>query len=62
MIKYAWLNTETGEFSNSWTGDACRADLDVLTEYANKSHNLVLIKYEVVSKHSFELCDLMRLA
>lgn len=74
-IKYAWLNVQNGEFSNTW----CRNDFpfgdlsseseeefqqkmeNFVEEHHKNQKNIKLIKFECVNDSDFEFTSLMKI-
>lgn len=66
--KFVWLNTMTGEFSNSWFEGEFSTKLEDLLEMHNDSKKSEeenkcwkLIEYFCHTDHDFEFSQLMRL-
>jgi hypothetical protein len=65
-MMYAWLNLETGEFSNSWTEEEHKRVFDEFDKKTLKEHfkgypQWKLIRYECVNDKDFKFVHHMKL-
>ena len=62
MIKYVWLNIETGEFSNSWNEKLMEevGGHDEVIEKVGVDSKWKMIRYECTTDPDFEFCDMMK--
>ena len=66
MMKQVWLNTKTGQFSNSWEPDSLRPTQELIAEQKEVSQILgdncwKLIQYECLTDSEFEFYNQMKL-
>ena len=62
-MMYAWLNIETGKFSNSWTEEEHKKYFDekTIAEHFEQQPHWKLIRYECVNDKNFEFIHHMKL-
>jgi ketol-acid reductoisomerase len=62
-MMYAWLNIETGKFSDSWTEEDHKKYLDdkTIEEQAKEHPEWKIIRYECINDKKFEFVHHMKL-
>ena len=62
-MMYAWLNVETGGFSNSWTEEEHKKlfDHEMIEQHYKEYPQWKLIHYECVNDEGFEFIHHMKL-
>ena len=62
-MMYAWLNVETGKFSNSWTEEEHKRVFDdkTIAEHFKEHPQWKLIHYECVNDKDFQFIHHMKL-